>query len=162
MTALDKFELNERTLAFLELLSEPKITNLLGWNLKSLGPHVDFLVHVHTRNDKEHTRPPGPSCQKPAQSEDDRPLILLMWHHIIEMLPGLLWLPLCSSNLNHLDHKEEGERERNDDHYHGDDCQQQRTNSGPLLANWKMGTVAELLSDKFDSFTKRFLTSLPG
>ena len=53
-------------------------SDLLGRNLVVVGPHVDLLVGVHTREDEEHPRPPGPAHQQPAQSEDDGPLILLI------------------------------------------------------------------------------------
>ena len=52
-------------------------SDLLGRNLVVVGPHVDLLVGVHTREDEEHPRAPGPAHQQPAQSEDDGPLILL-------------------------------------------------------------------------------------
>ena len=53
------------------------ITHLLGGNFKCLTPHVDLLVDIHTGDDEEDPRPPGSSCQEPAQSEDDGSLVLL-------------------------------------------------------------------------------------
>ena len=54
-----------------------KIKYLLWWDFESCSPHVNLLVNIHTRNDKEHSGSPGPSCYKSAQSEDDSSLILL-------------------------------------------------------------------------------------
>ena len=42
-----------------------------------MSPHVDLLVSVHTGQDEEDPRTPGPSYQQPAQPEDDGPLVLL-------------------------------------------------------------------------------------
>ena len=62
--------------------------HLLWGDFKGHGPHVYFNIGVHTGDDEEHSRAPGSSCQQPAQSEDDGPLVLL----------------------DHLDREEEGER----------------------------------------------------
>ena len=50
---------------------------LLGRDLVVVGPHVDLLVGVHTREDEEHAGPPGAPHQQPTQPEDDGSLILL-------------------------------------------------------------------------------------
>ena len=42
-----------------------------------MGPHVDLLVGVDTREDEEDPGPPGSSYQKTTQSEDDGSLVLL-------------------------------------------------------------------------------------
>ena len=51
--------------------------NLLGWNLKCCGPHVNLFIDVHTRNDKEHSRSPSPSGHQSTQSKNDSSFILL-------------------------------------------------------------------------------------
>ena len=63
------------------------ISYLLWRDFKSLSPHINFLVYIHTGDDEEHSRAPGSSCQQSAQSEDDGSLVLL----------------------DHLDREEEGE-----------------------------------------------------
>ena len=65
------------------------LQNLLRWNLIGLTSHINFLVNIHTGNDKEDPWAPGSSCQQPTQPEDDGPLVLL----------------------DHLDSEEEGEGE---------------------------------------------------
>ena len=57
------------------------LVNLLGWNFKSLAPHVDLFIDVHAGDDKEDTRTSSSSCQQPAQPEDDGPLVLLQGHY---------------------------------------------------------------------------------
>ena len=49
----------------------------MGWDFECCCPHVNLLVNIHTRNDKEHAGTPGPSSHKSAQAEYDGPLILL-------------------------------------------------------------------------------------
>ena len=50
---------------------------LLGRDLIVVGPHVDLLVGVHTREDEEHPGSPGATHQQPTQPEDDGSLIFL-------------------------------------------------------------------------------------
>ena len=45
--------------------------------LVCVSPQVHLLVNIHTGDDKEDPRPPGSSCQQPAQPEDDGSLVLL-------------------------------------------------------------------------------------
>ena len=52
-------------------------TDLLGWDVVSLCPHVDLLVVVYTRDDEEDPGTPGSALQESAQPEDDGPLVLL-------------------------------------------------------------------------------------
>ena len=51
--------------------------HLLWRNLKSLTPHVYFLININTRNDKEDTRTSSPTSEKPPKPKDDSSLILL-------------------------------------------------------------------------------------
>ena len=51
--------------------------NLLRGNIKTDCPEVHFLVGVNTRQDEEYPGSLGASSSQPAQTEDDRPLILL-------------------------------------------------------------------------------------
>ena len=51
--------------------------DLLWGNIVGLGPHVNLLVMVNTRNYKEDSRPTGSALQEPSQSEYNRPLVLL-------------------------------------------------------------------------------------
>ena len=53
------------------------MTYFLRWNLESLRSHIYFLINIHTGDDKEDPGTPGPSCQQPAQPEDDGSLVLL-------------------------------------------------------------------------------------
>ena len=75
------------------VLIKKNVIDLLGWNLESLGSHVDLLVDINTGDDEEHPGPPGSSCQQPAQPEDDGPLVLL----------------------DHLHHEHQGEWEADED-----------------------------------------------
>ena len=50
---------------------------LLWGNIKTDCPEVHFLVGVNTRQDEEYPGSLGASSSQPAQTEDDRPLILL-------------------------------------------------------------------------------------
>ena len=50
---------------------------LLWRDFKGHGPHVYLFIGVHTGDDEEDPRPPGSSCDQPAQSEDDGSLVLL-------------------------------------------------------------------------------------
>ena len=54
-----------------------KIYHLLRGDFKSLGPHVNLLVHIHARNYEEDPGAPRSPRQQPAQPEDDRSLVLL-------------------------------------------------------------------------------------
>ena len=122
----------------------------------------------------------GTSCQSShtCQHRGWQRRLQAPWPLLSEVCPVWRWLPshtpddirdvarimmtlLYLSNLDHLDHKEEGERERYDDHYHWDDCQQHRTHSRPLLTNWKMGSLL-VNYVTVTRLTKRFLTSLLG
>ena len=76
-----------------------------------MAPHVDLLVHVHAGDDKEDSRAPGPSCQQPAQSEDDGPLVLL----------------------DHLHHEDQTERKRRHDQHQGEYGEGQGADTGTLL-----------------------------
>ena len=58
----------------------------------------------------------------------------------------IIMTAIMTSNLDHLDHKEEGERKRNDDHYHGDDSHQHRAHPRPLLASWKWEHLANYVT----------------
>ena len=49
----------------------------MWWNLIGCRTEVNFLVDIHTGDDKEDPGPPGSSCQQPAQPEDDGSLVLL-------------------------------------------------------------------------------------
>ena len=49
----------------------------LWWDLECFCSHVDLLVDVNTRNDKEDPGAPGPARQEAAESEDDGSLVLL-------------------------------------------------------------------------------------
>ena len=51
--------------------------HLLWGNLKSLTPHVYFLININTRNDKEDTRTSSPTSEKPPKPKNDSSLILL-------------------------------------------------------------------------------------
>ena len=51
--------------------------HLLGRDVKCLGPHVNDLECVHTRNNKEDARTPSSSSQEAAHAEDDSSLELL-------------------------------------------------------------------------------------
>ena len=61
----------------LMLYKQSSIRYLLRWDLECCSPHVNLLVNIDTRNDKEDSRPPGAARHKSAKSEDDCPLILL-------------------------------------------------------------------------------------
>ena len=56
---LNKGEVNEECL---DQISRDSCY-LLWRNIKSLCPHVNLLVNVHTGNDEEHAGAPGSSCQ---------------------------------------------------------------------------------------------------
>ena len=81
-------------------------------NVKGLSSHINLLVNIHTGDDKEDPRPPGSSCQEPAQSEDDGSLVLL----------------------DHLHHEEEGEREGDEDDEDRDEGDHVSTEAGALTA----------------------------
>ena len=85
----------------------------MGWNFKSLAPHVNLLVHVHAGDDKEDSRTSSSSCQQPAQPEDDGPLVLL----------------------HHLDHQAQGEGERRHDQEEGAEDQYVGTEALGLLTS---------------------------
>ena len=51
-------------------------------------PHVNFLINIKTRNDKEDTGTPGSSRYKSAKSEDDSSLVLLDNLHSEEEAEG--------------------------------------------------------------------------
>ena len=51
--------------------------HLLGRDVKCLGPHVNYLECVHTRNNKEDARTPSSPSQEAAHAEDDSSLKLL-------------------------------------------------------------------------------------
>ena len=52
---------------------------LLRWDLKSLRPHINLLIDIYTGNDKEDSRPPGPSCQESSKTENDGSLVFLIF-----------------------------------------------------------------------------------
>ena len=93
----------------------------MWWDLIGLTPHINFLVDIHTGDDKEDPRPSGSSRQKTTQPEDDGPLVLL----------------------DHLHHEEEGEREGDEDEEEGEDSHGHGTQSRALLASY---LIRELLS----------------
>ena len=97
------------------ILSEmfyPNNSHLLRRYFIGASTHVNLHINIHTGNDEEDPRPPGSSCQQPAQSEDDGPLVLL----------------------DHLHHEEEGEREGEDDEDEGEDSHGHSAQSRALLA----------------------------
>ena len=75
-------------------------------------PQVNLLVDIEAGDDEEDPGPPGSSCQKTTQPEDDGSLVLL----------------------DHLDSVEEGEGERGDDEKEGDDSHEVTAEAGSLLA----------------------------
>ena len=95
----------------MRIFSILSIINLLRGNFKCLTSHVDLLVNIHTGDDKEDPRPPGSSCQQPAQSEDDGSLVLL----------------------DHLDHEHQGEREGDEDEEQRSNRHDQGTDTRPFL-----------------------------
>ena len=50
---------------------------LLGWDIKSLSPHINLFINIHTGNDKEDSRTSCSTRQESAKSENDCPLVLL-------------------------------------------------------------------------------------
>ena len=85
----------------------------MWWDLIGCRPEVNFLVDIHTGDDKEDPGPPGSSCQQPAQPEDDGSLVLL----------------------DHLHHEEEREGERCEDDEEGDDGHESGTDPRPFLTH---------------------------
>ena len=51
----------------------------LGRDLVGGCPHVDLLIHVHTRDDEEHARAPRSPRHQATQPEDDGSLVLLQF-----------------------------------------------------------------------------------
>ena len=86
---------------------------LLGGDLVSCCSQINLLVDINTGDDEEDSRPPGSSCQQPAQSEDDGSLVLL----------------------DHLHHEQEGEREGDHDEQERSDSHDESTDTRPLLTN---------------------------
>ena len=52
-------------------------SNLLGWHVVGLGPHVDLLVGVHAGKYKENTGTSSATGEEAPQAEDDSALVLL-------------------------------------------------------------------------------------
>ena len=85
---------------------------LLGGDLVSCCSQINLLVDINTGDDEEDSRPPGSSCQQPAQSEDDGSLVLL----------------------DHLDSEEEGEGEGAEDDEDAGDGEKEGAETRTLLA----------------------------
>ena len=92
---------------------------LLWRNFKSLSPHIHFLVDIDTGDNEEDPGAPGSSCQQPAQSEDDGPLVLL----------------------DHLDYEEEREWHGGDDDQDRDDREELTKQAGSLLTDCNHNTA---------------------
>ena len=60
--------------------------HLLGRDLVGHGPEVHTRVLVYARQDEEQARARGSALLQPAQSEDDRSLVLL--HHLHAVAEG--------------------------------------------------------------------------
>ena len=90
---------------------EVNFTDLLWWHVKGLCPHVNLLINVNTRDDKEDPRTTSTSREQEAEAEDDRTLILLEASRE-------------GYHLDNLHHKEEGEGEGGGDEDAGSDDQE--------------------------------------
>ena len=77
----------------LDSMSFQDFLYLLRWNFKSLRPHVNLLVNIHTWNDKEDSRTSCSSCQQSSKPEDHGSLIFLIIDSLINQSKGSLIVP---------------------------------------------------------------------
>ena len=108
-------------------------------NLVGGCSHINLLVHINTRDDEEHSRAPSASTDKPAEPEDDGPLVLL--HSCDERCNSISgrsrqaphWTEVY---LDHLDGVEEREGKGGEDYQDGAQGEQQGADPRRLLAVW--------------------------
>ena len=88
-------------------------------DIKADCSEVDLLVSVNAGHDKEQAGPLGSPGSEAAQSEDDRPLVLL----------------------DHLDAHTEGHRDGDQEEEEGEGCDDVSTQAGLVLGAWRTKKV---------------------
>ena len=110
-------------------------------NIKSLSPHINLLINIHTRDDEEHSRTTSATCEEQPKAEYDSSLIFLVRDLVCTKELHLCWY------LNHFDNKEEGQWQGDRHQQDGEDGQEKRADAWTFFTDWNGETRLYLFTN---------------